>query len=259
MDPYLENPTTWQGTHNALITLMRGALNQVLPPPYVATTEVRCYIEYAAETMRPDFVVKSVLPAKPLPEKGSLALEEPFSPALDFQVYPVERREAYLTIRNVTDDRRVVTCIELLSPTNKSTHDTGHALYREKQRAILESDVYLIEIDLLRAGAHTVAIPASVLAAEPPFDYLICLHRARAEGKYTFWLNRLEERLPLIRVPLEADLPDVPLDVQAVFDRNYEEGAYALTLDYTQEPVPPLKGEQAAWADALLRAKGLRS
>jgi hypothetical protein len=54
-------------------------------------------------------------------------------------------------------------------------------------------------------------------------------------------------------------MPDVVLDMQAVFDRNYEEGAYAEQIDYTQEPVPPLTGEDAAWADALLRERGLRS
>ena len=42
MDPYLESADIWQGTQNALITLMRGALNAVLPAPYVARSEVRC-------------------------------------------------------------------------------------------------------------------------------------------------------------------------------------------------------------------------
>ena len=37
--------------------------------------------------------------------------------------------------------------------------EPGRGLYLRKQREILESDVNLIEIDLLRAGMHTAAVP----------------------------------------------------------------------------------------------------
>ena len=42
-------------------------------------------------------------------------------------------------------------------------------------------------------------------------------------------------------------------------DRAYDEGAYLRQIDYSHEPAPRLKENDAAWADALLRAKGLRS
>jgi hypothetical protein len=31
-----------------------------------------------------------------------------------------------------------------------------------------------------------------------------------------------------------------------------------MEIDYGQEPIPPLDAEMAAWADQLLRSKGLR-
>jgi hypothetical protein len=48
------------------------------------------------------------------------------------------------------------------------------------------------------------------------------------------------------------------LDLAAAFTRAYDAGAYDLLVDYTQEPEPPLSRAAAAWAEALLREKGLR-
>ena len=62
----------------------------------------------------------------------------------------------------------------------------------------------------------------------------------------------LRQRLPRIRVPLADGEPDVVLDLQAVFDRCYDEGAYARRLDYRREPSTPLSETDRAWAATLL-------
>jgi hypothetical protein len=76
--------------------------------------------------------------------------------------------------------------------------------------------------------------------------------------RYEVWGIPLRQRLPRIRVPLLGNDPDVVLDLQAVFDRCYDEGAYTRRLDYHREPVPPLAHNEVAWADTLLRQRGLR-
>jgi hypothetical protein len=38
----------------------------------------------------------------------------------------------------------------------------------------------------------------------------------------------------------------------------YDRGGYSLRLDYRQEPAPPLRADDAAWADRLLREHHLR-
>jgi hypothetical protein len=38
----------------------------------------------------------------------------------------------------------------------------------------------------------------------------------------------------------------------------YEHGAYDVSVDYREEAMPPLEGDDAAWADSLLRQQGLR-
>jgi hypothetical protein len=48
----------------------------------------------------------------------------------------------------------------------------------------------------------------------------------------------------------------VVLDLQTIFDRCYDESAYARLLNYRHEPWPPLQGEDAVWAQALLRERG---
>ena len=69
---------------------------------------------------------------------------------------------------------------------------------------------------------------------------------------------RLADRLPAIWVPLNHGVPPVKLDLQAVFDRCYDEGGFAKRAKYTkQQPDPPLTPQQQAWAEGVLRAKGL--
>ena len=59
--------------------------------------------------------------------------------------------------------------------------------------------------------------------------------------------------------PLAGGDPDVVLNLQAVFNRCYDEGAYVRRIDYRRDPVPPLQAEDAAWADGVLRDRQLGS
>lgn len=68
----------------------------------------------------------------------------------------------------------------------------------------------------------------------------------------------LPSRRRRIRVPLAAPDPDAVLDVQAVFNRCYDNGDYADLIDYRKEPASPLSPEEAAWLNALLQERGLR-
>ena len=267
MDPYLEHPISWQETHNALITYIRSALNRVLPSPYVATMETRCYIGDAGDQILPDLtVIEQARPRMHPVGSGGRAItaEVPattaigIDPSLTFRVYPPEEiHEIFVNVINKAQNGRVVTTLELLSHTNKTARNRGRELYLEKQQEMLVSHTHLIEIDLLRFGHYTVAMPQERFQPEHEYDYLVCLHRAGRGKEYTVWLNALRQRLPCIAIPLDADVADVGLDLQAVFDRNYEEGAYARKVDYSQEPVPPLTAKDALWADKLLREYGV--
>ena len=74
---------------------------------------------------------------------------------------------------------------------------------------------------------------------------------------YEFWMNRIRERLPRISVPLEHGDADIVLELQVIFDRCYDVGRFASDVDYQQDPPTPLLADDAVWADALLKEKGL--
>ena len=80
----------------------------------------------------------------------------------------------------------------------------------------------------------------------------------RPDSEFDVWLSGVRTWLPRVLVPLTPDEADIPLDLQAAFERPIEVGGYAETLDYSGPPTPPLAPEDADWADALLREARLK-
>ena len=165
----------------------------------------------------------------------------------------------FVEIFSTRGQHRLITVIEVLSPANKASGSEGRQLYLTKQREILESQTHLMETDMLRRGEHTVAPPVDYLVQQGYWDYLVSLHRGGQEEQFEVWAIPLRQRLPRIHIALADGDPDVVVDLQAVLDRCYDEGAYARALDYRQDPPVPLGRADAEWADALLRERGLRS
>ncbi len=265
MDPYLEHSVLWPGVHQRLITYIADTLNAVLPPRYVASIGERVYVIQAERSIYPDIALFAYPPVQPSPEPNVVGITVAASdPPWVLTVKSEEIREVYIEILSVADQSRVVTVIEVLSPSNKIAGSEGRQVYLTKQQELLSCPTHLIEIDLLRGGEHTVAVPREMLLRRE-WDYLVCLHRggqvedSRNGGeRYEVWGIPLRQRLPRIHVPLQAGDPEVVLDLQAAFNRCYDEGAYARRLDYRGEPPTPLGGEDAQWADALLCERRLR-
>jgi hypothetical protein len=153
----------------------------------------------------------------------------------------------------------VVATIEVLSLANKMPGEKGRELYLQKQREVLDSKTHLVEIDLLRGGHHTTAIPLNYLrAAVPVFDYHVCVKHFDNVEDHFIYPVQLHEKLPTIAVPLLPGDGFVPLDLQAAFDRAYDTGPYHRRVYYTDPvPAPALTAEKAAWVQQVLRDKGL--
>lgn len=256
MDPYLEDPVIWPGVHQSLITFIRGALNRVLPEAYVADIGERVYIVEPRRSLYPDVAVFP-RPVSPRGGGGTAVLDRSAPPWV-IEVAPAEVREVFVRILPAGDATHVVTVIEVLSPGNKAAGSPGRELYLRKQEEVLQSETHLVEIDLLRRGEHTVAAPPESLRALGTWDYLVCRHLAGTGHHYEAWPILLRERLPWIRIPLGEDDPEIELDLQPLFDRAYDEGAYPRLVDYTRGPAVPLEPTDAAWAAALLHEEGLR-
>jgi hypothetical protein len=152
---------------------------------------------------------------------------------------------------------RLVTVIEFLSPANKEGED-GRQMYRRKQQDFLEGGVNVVEIDLIREGGYVLIPPELSLPPDRRRPYRISVVRRWKRIQAEVYRIPLRERLPAIRIPLRAADPDAWLDLQPVLEKCYEIGRYARHIDYRGQPRPPLSPDDAAWADQLLKEKGLR-
>lgn len=258
-DPYLENLSLWRGVHNLMIANITTDLNRILPPGFDANIEERVYLVQPDRDLYPDVLITGgAADGHPRePARGTATLLE--DPPLRLTVLAEETYEPYVEVRMVGAEERVVTIIEILCPTNKTHDGRGYESYFRKQQQILDSEVHLLEVDLLRDGLHTVAAPReALLRLRTVWDYMVCLHRGGEKAEYEYWPISLRDRLPRVRVPLTEGYPDVILDLQACFERAYDSGPYHRRVDYRVEPMPPFTESDAAWADALLRAKGIR-
>src|SRR5262249_501641 len=124
-----------------------------------------------------------------------------------------------------------------------------------------------VEVDLLRAGDRVLAnlsLQDQVARLDPAPDYLVLVNRAWLRvGEtlaYQLFPIRVAEPLPCIPIPLRQGQEEVPLDLQFVFQRVYENGPYWRgAVDYSQPPQPPLPEPPAAWAFQRGRGSGRRT
>src|SRR5207248_2370299 len=135
---------------------------------------------------------------------------------------------------------RLITRVEVLSPINKTPGEPGRELYLSKQRECLGNDVNLVEIDLLRAGDYTTAVPLHLAKTETgPFDYHVCVHRYDRRDEFYVYAIHIEQPLPTIAIPLLPGNPSVTVDLQAAFTRAYEAGPYRRRVHYGRSRIVP--------------------
>jgi hypothetical protein len=260
MDPYLEDPGLWPDVHHNLISRIQGILSAQLRPNYVVRVEDRTYIaDQANQTFNPQMRIPDVEVATrpgwedslfvPGSEASQLQVAEPIITTTWFEQ---EIREASLKIMT-RESRDVIAVIEILSPANKAAGSAGRKSFEKKRREIMRSPSHWVEIDLLR-GKRTVNLPRKA----GPTEYLVHVSNSGQRPLGLLYVIRLPRRLPIIPIPLKPGDPDARLDLQAVVDEAYQNANYDLEIDYSREPIPPLSGKLAEWADRLLRSKGLR-
>jgi len=243
-----------------LISSYREILTAQLRPKYLVGIEERAYIrDESDETVKSQARVPDVEVATRIgQEEAQFSLRDDASqleipePVVATTWFEEEVHEAYLTILD-RESHRIITIIELLSPANKIPNSPGRESFEQKRRDVMYSPTHWVEIDLLR-GKRMVPVPKKV----GPHQYLVHISRRKLRPRGQLWGIRLPQRLPVIPIPLKAGDPDGRLDLQAALDAAYDRAAYDLRIDYRKEPKPPLEDQLAAWADQLLRSKGLR-
>jgi Protein of unknown function (DUF4058) len=262
MDPYLESPAVWPDFHNRFIAVLSQAINALLPAPLFCSIANRVYVEESKRRVEPDADIlhpkDSVNGAPHANGAGGVAVVD------NVQTKPVivpitrdEVTEWFAEIHAAPGGERLVTTIELLSPSNKRPKGTGARKYRKKQREMLHRRVNLIEIDLLRGGRHSTSVPlADARHTAGPFDYHVCVHRYKKAEQFEVYPIALQGPLPAIAVPLLPKLPDLTIALQPILTGVYDAGQYTRRVRYN-EPLPPpeLTAEQQAWVAERLQAR----
>jgi hypothetical protein len=257
MDPYLEHPDVFPGFHGSLIANLKAALQAILPEAYFADSDERIWLEVSDRLVRPDVgVIRRGQREDDVTAAGSGAVSTiPRTQVVLVAGAIEERKEYFLEIYSrIGDEDRLVTAIEVLSPTNKTPGLDRRSEYLKKQREMVLGQVNLVEIDLLRGGQHTTAVPRErALQVAGTFDYQVCVHRFDRRGDFFVYPIQLAQRLPVIDVPLLPEDGAVQVDLQAVFARTYDEGPYRKRIRYGVDGiVPSLLPGQAEWAKTVL-------
>jgi hypothetical protein len=266
MDPWLERPGAFPDLHNSLITKLGDVINLQLPPPYYATSGTRAWIDQSLRFIEPDVdvlypaeaAVKAPNDKRKTSARAGVATE-PLRVHVSQVIEHDESSEWFLEIYAKPDNEHLVTTIEVLSISNKRPGHKGRDLYQKKQDETLKKRVHLVEIDLLRGGAHTTAVARSVIEEGfGPFDYHVCVRQFDEPDDFLIYPWQLQTPLPRISIPLLPGDPPVVVDLQVLLDECYDVRNYARRAGYrTKSPEPPLSKKQKQWAEKILKSKGL--
>ncbi len=246
MDPYLEDPDLWSDVHGTLLPLIRAALTTHLPVGYVAKIDQHVWLSSVDRDRllgRPDVFVAA---RGPTGRAAGAAVAEP----TELVTLPRLRRRRGTRAVHIIDRRRrrVVTAVELLSPSNKASGSDDREAYLAKRAHYLATGTNLVEIDLLRGGER---MPWGV-GRSAPADYGLLVARADEYPAAAVWGVSVRESLPAIPVPLRAGDGVVPLNLQECLTAAYDSAEYQRELDYTVPPIPALRPADAEWAAKLL-------
>jgi hypothetical protein len=240
MNPYLEQERVWHDFHERFLPTAAEAIGAQVDPRYIVKIDEHVYIHELPEGSR-QFLGRADIAVTRSPEGGgprpvAAVLEAPAQvrlPRVDIE------RLSYVEIRD-RDDWRLVTVIELLSPSNKRP-GPDREQYLAKRAELLSGAAHLVELDLLRGG------PRLPLEDLPACDYYALVSRVEDRPRAGVWPIRLRDRLPVLPIPLHAPDPDAVLDVQSALDRVHDAARYR-TYIYRSPPQPALSRDDEAWA-----------
>jgi hypothetical protein len=236
MDPYIEAAGLWEDFHTKLIGEIERTLSQSLPDRYVVRAGERSYIDYldadegvaVRAEIRPDVAIRR--PARIDESVGaSAAVAEAADSVVMHALLGSPRREPYLEIQKINPQRRLITCIEILSPSNKRFASVGWQQYVMKRQLFLQGYANLVEIDLVRSGRR---MPMEEPWPDAPYSLLVM--RKEEATRCTVKPAHFDRPLGRISVPLAPPDADVALSLQPLIDAVYARSKYFLDIDYRQ-------------------------
>jgi hypothetical protein len=257
MDPFIEACGLWEDFHPKLIAEIERALSALVPERYAVRVGKRSYIALADSEAKdfkpflPDVGVTTPAGEPAAKPSSAATIETTETEAVPMEAFvAMEFRETFIEIHEYEPERRLVACIEVLSPSNKRRGSKGWKLYMRKRQALLLGAANLVELDLLRGGPR---LPMLTPWPKSPYALLVC--RESRAPHCTVWTAYFQRPLRPIPVPLTSPDADVQLDLQPLIAAVYARSRYDRDLDYSRPLQPPLTDDESAWLAERLKAR----
>ncbi len=260
LDPFIEGCGLWEDFHDALIQEIKNGLAQAVPDRYLVRTGERAYVVLStpggekAHSFRPDVGLVTSSHSESFSEPGggtALAETDTEAPLVSMRAFFTDEfRETFVEIREANPDENLVTCIEVLSPSNKRPNSPGWDIYQRKRQDILMGTANLVEIDLLRGGQRLPMIDPW-----PNSPYTLLVARKLFAPDCRVWQGHFLRPLPTIPVPLIKPDPDVPLNLQPMIEAIYARSKYLRSIDYAKPLTPPLAPAETAWLQPQIKSR----
>jgi hypothetical protein len=245
MNPYLEQDDVWHDFHERFLPHLAEEIGRGLAAHYIVKIDEHVYIHEPPGDQRTFLGRGDVFVASQRPTPAAGTATAPTAAPAQITIASVDvERISFLEIRD-RRDRRLVTVVELLSPTNKYS-GPDREQYLGKRGHLLASAVHLVEIDLLRGGPRMPFADAL-----PACAYYVLVSRMEKRPQADLWPIQLREPLPVVPIPLREPDPDVRIDLQAVLHHLYDAARYGNYI-YEGAPQPALNATDAAWAEQLV-------
>jgi hypothetical protein len=164
--------------------------------------------------MKPTWTSSTRPPEKPTTATG-VAVAEPETEAtgLTLRAFIAEEyREGFIEIYTDAPERHLVTCIEVLSPSNKRKGSLGWEQYLRKRQGLLLGAANLVEIDLLRGGQRM-----PMLDPWPNSPYTLLVARRHRSPYCRVFPAHFRRPLPPIPGPPQPDA-DVTLTLRPLIE-----------------------------------------
>ena len=244
MNPYLEHRHIWPDFHNDLIAQMRTALGPELPARYRIALQQRVEVETPSGApldlafMIPDAMATDEPPSQALPTAPSTVEEYAVRVRM-----PQEVNATWLRVETLPD-QKIVTIVEVLSPTNKAP-GRERLRYERKREVIVGSGANLVEIDLLRGGE-----PMPLETPPPASDYRILVCQGWQRPGALLYPFSVRQPIPPFILPLLPEDEPLTVDLGPIINAMHHTARYSQVARYHEPPPEPaLDAGVQAWVE----------
>ncbi|MFT5465830.1 MAG: hypothetical protein ACI8UO_000926 [Verrucomicrobiales bacterium] len=253
LNPYLQH--RWQAAHSRLIVYLCDQILPRLPDGLSATIEEGVSIDLDSPKVdfRPDVHVSESWDAPDefgAEQSGGVAVVAPPPEPIVVKHKAPPRKQRHIEILETKSGDRVVSVIEILSPSNKR-FGGGAEAYLTKQRELLTAGVNLVEIDFIRGFNWTPAFGWDELGNIHQPETFAGVTRAADTSQTEFYPFNLREPLPNIPLPLRPADRDLILQLQLAMDLVVENSGLR-SQHYSEAPTPPLAPVDQDWVNELV-------